>query len=119
MKNKKLLGNGLLLLTAMIWGTAFVFQRSGMEIIEPLTFNAARMTLAAVVIGALALVMRRKRRETSEAEQKKVDKNTVRAGSSAEYFWRSQASFSRRGWFIRRRAKQGLSPRCICGLFLS
>ena len=52
MKNRKLLGNLLLLLTAMIWGTAFVAQRVGMDSIEPITFNAARMWLAAVAIGA-------------------------------------------------------------------
>ena len=59
MKNKQLLGNLLLLLTAMIWGTAFVFQRVGMDSIEPVTFNAARMALAAVMVGALAFVLRR------------------------------------------------------------
>ena len=31
MNDKKMLGNLLLLLTAMIWGTAFVFQRVGMD----------------------------------------------------------------------------------------
>ena len=49
MNDKKMLGNLLLLLTAMIWGTAFVFQRVGMDSIEPITFNAARMALAAVM----------------------------------------------------------------------
>ena len=58
MNNKKMLGNLLLLLTAMIWGTAFVFQRVGMDSIEPVTFNAARMALAAVMVGALALSLR-------------------------------------------------------------
>ena len=60
MKNKKMLGNLLLLLTAMIWGTAFVGQRVGMDSIEPITFNAARMALAAVMVGALAYVLRKK-----------------------------------------------------------
>ena len=55
MKNKALFGSLLLVLTAMIWGTAFVFQRVGMERIEPITFNAARMALAAVAVGLLAL----------------------------------------------------------------
>ena len=62
MKNKKMLGNLLLTLTAAIWGTAFVGQRVGMEKIEPFTFNAARMVLAAVVIGALAFGLCRKER---------------------------------------------------------
>ena len=63
MKNRKLLGNLLLLLTAMIWGTAFVAQRVGMDAIEPITFNAARMWLAAVAIGAVAFLTRRNRQK--------------------------------------------------------
>ena len=61
MNDKKMLGNLLLLLTAMIWGTAFVFQRVGMDSIEPITFNAARMALAAVMVGALAFGLRRRK----------------------------------------------------------
>ena len=61
MNDKKMLGNLLLLLTAMIWGTAFVFQRVGMDSIEPVTFNAARMALAAVMVGALAFGLRQRR----------------------------------------------------------
>ena len=63
MKNRKLLGNLLLLLTAMIWGTAFVAQRVGMDSIEPITFNAARMWLAAVALGAVAILTRRNRQK--------------------------------------------------------
>ena len=49
MQNKK--GLPLLLLTAFIWGTAFVAQRKGMEYIGPFTFNGIRC-----LIGALFLV---------------------------------------------------------------
>ncbi|MCR4624609.1 MAG: DMT family transporter [Lachnospiraceae bacterium] len=72
MKNKKILGNGLLLFTALIWGTAFVFQRVGMEKIEPITFSAARMALAAVMIGAVAYLTR-KRKKTPADTQDHVD----------------------------------------------
>ena len=61
MNDKKMFGNLLLLLTAMIWGTAFVFQRVGMDSIEPVTFNAARMALAAVMVGALAFGLRQRK----------------------------------------------------------
>lgn len=70
MNSKKVLGNGLLLLTAFIWGTAFVAQRTGMESIEPITFNAARMALSAILIGGLALVMRAKRRKSQDERHK-------------------------------------------------
>lgn len=59
MKDKRMIGNLLLLFTAMIWGTAFAFQRSGMDAVEPATFNAARMALAAVAVGAFALSRRK------------------------------------------------------------
>ena len=62
MKNKKLLGNLLLILTAMIWGMAFAFQRKGMESIGPLTFTAVRMGLAAAVVGAAALIFRSRKK---------------------------------------------------------
>lgn len=60
MKNGTILGNLLLLLTAVIWGTAFVFQRVGMDSIEPITFNAARMWLAAIAIGLVAVLTGRR-----------------------------------------------------------
>ena len=41
----------LLLLTATIWGTAFVAQSSGMEFVGPFTFNCIRN-----VIGGLVLI---------------------------------------------------------------
>ena len=66
-KNRKMLGNLLLLLTAMIWGTAFVGQRVGMDSIEPVTFNAARMWLAAAAIGLVAVLTGKK----SESQDKK------------------------------------------------
>ena len=68
MKDKKMLGNLLLLLTAMIWGTAFVFQRVGMDSIEPVTFNAARMALAAVMVGALAFGLRQRNLKDASKE---------------------------------------------------
>ena len=43
--------NALLLITAMIWGFAFVAQRVGMDYVGPFTFNAVRFG-----IGSLSLV---------------------------------------------------------------
>ena len=83
-KSKKRFGNGLLLLTALIWGTAFVFQRVGMESIEPITFNAARMALATIAIGPVAFLTQRKGQKSSETrtveEQKQYKRNTMLGG---------------------------------------
>ena len=58
MKNRKMLGNLLLTLTALIWGTAFVAQRVGMDSIEPMTFTAARSVLAAAGLSVVSLLTR-------------------------------------------------------------
>ncbi len=44
----------LLSLAAAIWGFAFVAQRLGMDFVGPLTFNAARFAIGAVVLVPLA-----------------------------------------------------------------
>lgn len=90
MKNNNLLGTGLLLLTSMIWGTAFVAQRVGMESIEPLTFNASRMALAAAAVGLLAMLRdRRDRRAFPDrpAEERRISRrNTVVGGLFCGFF---------------------------------
>lgn len=50
-KSRTLQSDLLLLLTAMIWGFAFVAQRAGMNYVGPFIFNAVRFAL-----GALALL---------------------------------------------------------------
>ena len=52
---KKMQGSLMLLLTALIWGMAFVVQRSGMELIGPYTFQAVRTLLASAALLPLAL----------------------------------------------------------------
>jgi len=47
--------DALLLLAAFIWGTTFVAQRTGMDYVEPFTFNAARFLLGALILFPIAL----------------------------------------------------------------
>lgn len=51
MKTKQIRNSLLLLLTAFIWGSAFVAQSMGMDYVEPFTFTAVRS-----VIGGLVLI---------------------------------------------------------------
>lgn len=66
----------LLLLTAFIWGVAFVAQSVGMDYVGPFTFTASRSLIGAVVL--LPVIWFRTRKETGAGtEQKKgtaVDK---------------------------------------------
>ncbi len=80
MKKNKLLGNTLLLIAAVIWGTAFVFQRTGMEDIGPLAFCAARTTLSALVVGPIALWRIRNTEHTSQEGKKRFLRHTLIGG---------------------------------------
>lgn len=74
--------NLLLLLTAVIWGFAFVAQRAGMEFIGPFTFNTARFTLGSLSLIPLLLINQRRK-----FEKEKVlplnDKKLLYGGLSA------------------------------------
>lgn len=48
-----------LLLSAVIWGFAFVAQRAGMEFVGPFTFNGIRFALGGLVLIPLYLMLRR------------------------------------------------------------
>lgn len=53
--------NILLLLTAMIWGAAFVAQRVGMDHMGPLTFNGVRFALGSAALLPLIAFLDKKR----------------------------------------------------------
>jgi drug/metabolite transporter (DMT)-like permease len=62
------LGNdALLLLTAAIWGFAFVAQRAGMEHVGPFTYTAVRFALGSIALVPLVLVERRAARRAPVA----------------------------------------------------
>jgi len=63
MKNKQFSTNSLLLITAIIWGFAFVAQRMGMDYIGPYTFNAIRFALGAISLYPLIIYNKRQQRK--------------------------------------------------------
>lgn len=62
MKKGQLGSEGLLLLTAVIWGFAFVAQRMGMRHVGPFTFNAVRFALGSLALVPFAVTAARRRR---------------------------------------------------------
>ena len=60
--------DGLLMLVAIIWGFAFVAQRSGMEVIGPFAFNGARLALGTLSLVPFLLLQKRR-----EARKSRVD----------------------------------------------
>lgn len=53
MRGRKLLAAGAVLLAAILWGTAFVTQLTGMKDLSPLAFNALRFTFGSLSIAPL------------------------------------------------------------------
>lgn len=58
--SKKLASNLMLLLTAAIWGSAFVAQSMGMDFIEPFTFNGIRNIVGGLALLPVLFFMRKK-----------------------------------------------------------
>ena len=111
MKNKQMLGNLLLVLTAMIWGMAFAFQRKGMESIQPLTFTAVRMGLAAIVIGAAALISHSREKRNGPSlppeEEKLRSRNTLIGGVLCGVFLAAASIFQQIGMVSTSAGKSG------------
>jgi drug/metabolite transporter (DMT)-like permease len=72
MNRQRITSNLLLLLTAIIWGFAFVAQRVGMEYVGPFTFNGVRFALGAFSLLPLLLINRKNAPHRPEAARKLV-----------------------------------------------
>lgn len=104
MKNKKMLGNILLLITAIIWGTAFVAQRVGMESIEPVTFTSARMWLAAFTAGTASFFLERKK---PRAKSRNTKQQTLVGGVCCGLFLTGASLFQQFGIVYTSAGKAG------------
>lgn len=77
MKNNELKGNLILLITALIWGCAFVAQSIGMDHIGPFTFQCTRSLIGSAVLVPVILFLDRKQKNdgtyvTPNPAQKKL-----------------------------------------------
>lgn len=82
MQKEKIRNSVLLLLTAIIWGTAFVAQSVGMDYIGPFTFNAARFLIGGTVLVPL-IAYRAKKNPilyNQNVEEKRKNRKTVWIG---------------------------------------
>ncbi|NDV24155.1 DMT family transporter [Desulfovibrio sp. JC022] len=79
MNTKSFKADILLLITAIIWGAAFVAQRVGMDYMGPLTFNAVRFALGAAAL--IPLIQRIDREKKKDGTYQEVDKRSFFKGS--------------------------------------
>lgn len=77
MKKEQMRNSLLLLLTAAIWGVAFVAQSVGMDYVGPFTFNGVRSLIGGIVL--LPLVLGKKRRADA-AKAGPADRRTLLLG---------------------------------------
>ncbi len=82
MKQGTLKADILLLLTAAIWGFAFVAQRVGMDYVGPFTFNAARFALGSLSLIPLILLLGDSASPPPGVERKSVLKGGLLAGTA-------------------------------------
>lgn len=71
--NAKLKNDGMLVLTALIWGSAFVAQSVGMDYIGPFTFNSLRCLLGGLVLLPVIWFMGR-RKDVDEPADRRVER---------------------------------------------
>ena len=71
--------SSMLLLTAFIWGIAFVAQSVGMEHVEPFTFNAVRCILGGLVLIP-CIIWQERRKDKKEEIYAGYNRKTLLAG---------------------------------------
>lgn len=79
MNSRKLKGNLLLFLAAFIWGTSFIAQSKGVELISPVAFNGIRNMLGAIVLLPVILFLDFGRKK-NDTPAKKDGKTLLLAG---------------------------------------
>ena len=70
----------ILLLTATIWGVAFVAQSVGMDYVQPFTFNGVRSIIGGLVLIPVILVLDRKKKAEEKDYKAPGDRKTLILG---------------------------------------
>ena len=112
MKEGTLKADFLLVLTAMIWGFAFVAQRVGMDYVGPFTFNAVRFALGS--LSLLPLIWLQQQRKPAEKPDEKPKKPVLIWAILAGGALFAGASFQQAGMVYTTAGKAGF----ITGLYV-
>lgn len=115
MTNKQLKANFLLLITAILWGFAFVAQKVGADIVPPFTFNAIRFLLGALSILPLLLFdIKKDRIKNNKSKNKFFQPYTLKAGMIVGFILFLGAACQQVGMPYTTAAKAGF----ITGLYI-
>ena len=133
--SKKMRGNLMLMLTAFIWGSSFVDQKSGMDLIGPLAFNGIRTLIGGIVLIPAIMFLKNWKvkkalqagetaAEVSEEDRKKENRLLIIGGICCGIALLVASNLQQIGIFYTTAGKAGfitalyvvLVP--ICGLFI-
>ena len=133
--SKKMRGNLMLMLTAFIWGSSFVAQKSGMDLIGPLAFNGIRTLIGGIVLIPAIMFLKNWKvkkalqagetaAEVSEEDRKKENRLLIIGGICCGIALLVASNLQQIGIFYTTAGKAGfitalyvvLVP--ICGLFI-
>lgn len=89
--------NLMLLLTAIIWGFAFVAQSVGMDFVRPFTFNAVRFPLGALSLVPVILYFDRRDARAGKKVVRWLDPHLLRVSAGAGLFIFGGASLQQYG----------------------
>ena len=113
-QNLKVISNLLLLLTALIWGVAFVAQSVGMDHVGPWTFVFFRNIISAVVLIPVAVVVQKRK----EGPDRSVDINGAGASSGRGAAITAGNAASPRP-ALKQLLRAHLPGGILCGVFLA
>ena len=102
---QKLKGNIILLITSIIWGTAFVAQSEGMNYVEPFTYNAVRTLIGGIVLIPIIAIFQRV--GASSENGAKSQKTTIIGGIVCGIFLFIAGSFQQCGIAMTTAGKAG------------
>lgn len=106
--SKKLRGNILLLITAIIWGTAFVAQSEGMRYVEPFTYNGVRTLLGGIVLIPIIAVFGKKKPKAPKTDKDRQSARiTLIGGIVCGFFLFIAGSFQQSGIALTTAGKAG------------
>ncbi|MBU3917522.1 DMT family transporter [bacterium] len=114
MKSKVVGSDALLLLTALIWGFAFVAQRFGMNFVGPFTFNGIRFALGSLSLVPLALYLRKRDRKLKREVENYTPLYVLLSGGLTGLVLFAGASFQQAGLVYTTAGKAGF----ITGLYV-
>lgn len=114
----------ILLLTATIWGVAFVAQSVGMDYVGAFTFSAVRSIIGAIVLLPVILFSDRQRKAAAPNEEKGSRKTLLAGGISCGILLCAATNFQQFGIKYTTVGKAGFITACyivivpIIGIFL-